>query len=287
MTTIEAARAQRRLVPTVFHVGLRKTGTTFLQKRLLPLFADRALYVKNMTQLAAAGAAERRPVILSNESLTHVGASMTELDRRAPETIAAINPDARIIISIRSQYTILRSMYALDVKMGYAERYPAFLERVIASGTLDYFSIVESFRKQFGNDNVAVVLFEQMVREPDTAIRQIAASLGVSAPTALPNDSPERETAGDLFIEMGRLANRILGPRPGGWRRAAKFLVQVSAHKLDRGKPWLFDTRPLYGRLREAFAESNQRLFRTLGANKYSAAYPGLEEGSATPATSA
>ena len=40
------------LVPDVFHVGLRKTGTTYLQKKLLPLLADRAVYVKNMERLS-------------------------------------------------------------------------------------------------------------------------------------------------------------------------------------------------------------------------------------------
>ena len=281
MTVKDAAQSAGLLVPNVFHVGLRKTGTTYLQKKLLPLFADRALYVKNMKQLGLADRGELRPIILSDESLTNLPYSMLEVDPRGPERIAEINPNAQIIISIRSQFSILRSMYGLSVKVGYPEGYSAYIDDAIAHGTLDYFSIVEAYRNKFGRENVSVVLFEQMIKEPTTVIKQLAESLRVGMPAGEPDKTPERETPGDLFIETGRIANRILGPKPTGWRAGVKFVFQVSAHKLDRGKPWLFDTKPFYGKLREAFAESNEKLFRTLGPNKYYSAYPGSDAGTA------
>jgi hypothetical protein len=276
MAIVEAGQ-RRSLVPDVIHVGLRKTGTTYLQKNVLPLFADRAVYVKNMQQLAQLGDAEARPIILSNEGLTHRRGSLLDVDPQFCENVAELNPRAHIIVSIRSQFSVLRSMFGLAVKMGYADPYARFIDDVIASGSLDYLRIVTRFRERFGADRVTVLLFEELIGDPDAAIRRVAASLGVDAPASQPDANPVRETPGDLFIEVGRLSNRLLGPRPTGWRQAMRFVAQVSAHKIDRGKPWLIDTKPHYDKLRAAFADANDRLFQTLGPrgpSQYYRAYP-------------
>ena len=144
-------------VPSVFHVGLRKTGTTYLQKRLLPLFADRAIYISSMYELESLTANESRPIILSNEGLATRPGSLLEIDPECPDRIAAINPNAHIIVTIRSQFSVLRSMFGLAVKMGYVRPFSAFIDEAIASGALDYFRVTESFRKTFGKDNVTVL----------------------------------------------------------------------------------------------------------------------------------
>jgi hypothetical protein len=274
---------RRILIPDVIHVGLRKTGTTYLQKSVLPLFADRAVYVKNMRQLAQLGDTEARPIILSDEGLTHCPGSLLQIDSQFCEKIAALNPRGRIVISIRSQYSVLRSMFGLAVKMGYAAPYARFIDDVIASGSLDYLGIVTKFRASFGPDRVTVLLFEELIGDPDAAIRRVAASLGVDAPPSVPDSNPVRETPGDLFIAVGRLSNRLLGPRPTGWRQALRFVAQVSAHKVDRGKPWLIDTKPHYDKLRAAFADSNDRLFQILGPSQFYGAYPTSLAGSRGP----
>jgi hypothetical protein len=271
---LDAASGLGRPVPNVFHVGLRKTGTTYLQKRLLPLFADRAIFVSSMNELDLLIADESRPVILSNEGLATRPGSLLEIDPECPKRIAAINPHARVILTIRSQFTVLRSMYGLAVKMGYLRSFSAFIDEAIASGAIDYFSVTEAFRKVLGTENVTVILFEQLVKEPRTVVQTIAERLGVAAPAAEPDITPERGTPGDLYIEIGRISNRILGPRPRGWKAAVRFMAQVPVNKLDRRKPWLLNTKRYHDKLSDAFAESNERLFQSLAASPYYEYYP-------------
>jgi hypothetical protein len=165
-----------RLIPDVIHVGLRKTGTTYLRRRLLPLFGDGVLCVGRMAQLDSLSDTEMRPIILSNPGLLTRPKPLLDSGPECIDEVASLNPNAHIIISIRSQFTIMRSTYGLAVKNGYANRYSVFIDEAIESGLFDYSRLVNLYRNRFGRRNVTILLFEQMIADPNFAVRQIAAT---------------------------------------------------------------------------------------------------------------
>ncbi len=104
------------------HVGLQKTGTTFLQEKVfkrLPVnyvrYFDRELYSSRLDR--------SRPTLVSNEDLC--GAPHEILDPaqrdsryRIAENLAALFPQARVIVGLREPDAWLRSLHKEAIRQG-------------------------------------------------------------------------------------------------------------------------------------------------------------------------
>ena len=76
-----------------YHIGYHKTATKLLKRHVFPQLRP---------EMDKAGIS-----LLSREGLS---GSLFEDDLTVPQEIAAVNPEAKIIICIRSQYTIFPSI---------------------------------------------------------------------------------------------------------------------------------------------------------------------------------
>jgi hypothetical protein len=102
-------------------------------------------------------------------------------DEHGPERIAAANPDARLIVSVRHPVTRAFSQYRHWVQeSGYRGDFATYLaEHPAAVGRSRYWTLLERYRALFPDDRIAVVVFEDLVAQPVTTISEVYRFLGV------------------------------------------------------------------------------------------------------------
>ncbi len=105
--------------------------------------------------------------------------------------LKSIFPDAKIIIVIRNQMDALRSMYSfivkqrgLNINVSYGRPAISSFEKWILDqekfigrsfiNTLKYFDFISLYNKLFDKENVNILLFEDLVRNPDFFYTQLA-----------------------------------------------------------------------------------------------------------------
>lgn len=136
--------AQWGSLTIVLHVGLIKTGTTFLQDRVFPAatgltfvsrpytqespgfntlqYADPSIYDPSLIAReidAIRARSDGRPIVISDELLS--GYPFYNYMNRAliAERLAAVLPDAQVAVVLRSQLDLLLSIYNQYVKIGW------------------------------------------------------------------------------------------------------------------------------------------------------------------------
>lgn len=203
--------------PINVHIGLHKTGTTWLQEEL---FSRRELYrsvfshddvdelwvrphplsfdaekcskeIEKKIRAIDVGV----PMIVSSELLAGnplLGAmdSVSLADR-----IKATVPTARIIITLREQRSILLSLYKQYLLRGGTLSPQKFFDGARTPGyagfrpePYEYDRLVSVYRERFGENNVGVFLFEHFQQEPELFCRRLLSFTGASR--SLPDDLP-------------------------------------------------------------------------------------------------
>jgi len=273
-----------------YYVGLHKTGSTFLRSRIFPLFDDHGQsgQVDNCYRWNVNGSNQRPAVLFAVPTLSGWP------DRVEPDDalrISEVNPDAKIVISIRSQSTMLRSIYWLCVKTGDSRSFSNFVADVIANGKIEYHSTVERYRETFGPSNVLVMLFEEVTRRPDDAIRRLALFFGTAAPEFCAEASrPVKATPGDLEIYARQRVNAWSGNStapavvhaPWLWLINAAYLGDTAYRKIAGRRLKLIDARLNETMLQDIYGPSNRRLFASLYCSPFACEYPGVGGGKPT-----
>ncbi|MBK9161524.1 MAG: sulfotransferase [Nitrosomonadales bacterium] len=229
----------------VIHIGFPKTGTTTLQKWYFsthPEFAylgqtnipaDLRKWFELDVLCKSEMEYEREPVIrafrekrdqlmqadpgktfvFSHEALTYYTEAfrvdMAEMARRVKDIFG----EARIVITIRSQDTMLCSLYqqavqggafvSLDSYLGfYRDQYYASILPV-----LKYVPVIQCYERLFGKGNVHVQCFEEFVSHPEDFFSRLSEFCGVKNMAI----SCPHENAGltGLGVQLQRVANRV------------------------------------------------------------------------------
>lgn len=212
--------------PVLVHVGLHKTGTTWLQQRVFQALDGqgiafcgdldliyRTFIVPEIAEfsveparqafadlLQTARTAGQLPVI-SGESLA--GRPFHTKYQRAvvAQRIAQVFPNARILLTIREQTAIIRSMYGQYIRFGYTSNIHQFLKRPPAGSSFspvldwdfyDFARLIREYRTFFAPDRVLVLPFERFVSDADWAMRRIGDSTGVDLSRDLPDTQPAK-----------------------------------------------------------------------------------------------
>ena len=116
--------------PDFFHIGYPRTGTTFLQssifkqcedqiffeKSKVPFFYKWKKEFKNSIYKDVSSAKVKNKIFLDTEE--EFSGDMFKDNYQFPSHIYDINKNAKIIITVRSQYSILPSIYSLFIKKG-------------------------------------------------------------------------------------------------------------------------------------------------------------------------
>ncbi|GEM_PF-1914076 len=223
----------------IFHVGLNKTASSYLQGLFFPAL-DGISVAFNTTVLDEFYRTGRfdhecyrigdsfRPndarailenenadtVIVSDEGLGFpifsdvpgeqsftqpaekaLSADPPETFKRNMELVSAIAPNAKIIIVIRNQLGMLKSMYKQEIKAGQKISFDEYLnfrsgrffargkdnffkKRTVNALALDYGNLIEFCNAKFGRDNVHTLFFEEFISDRDAFLKRILAVLG-------------------------------------------------------------------------------------------------------------
>lgn len=268
--------APAQLPACFIHIGFHRTGTSFLQTELFPLIPASALtqYIDE----AERNGADRslRLSILTNEYLS------SDLKHDKPEMaqeLAARFPGARILIGIRSQYSMMRGVYHLYVKGGGTDGYEDFV-KVRCGRLFDYARTVDAYQAAFGRDNVMVLPLENLSRDLLGSLSALLRFVGADPHIAARvRNRRVKASAGDVTMMMLRARNRLIAPLRQRW-------PGLHAQILYRGLPgarlldWILgrQIRLPAGRvrhvIRDAYADSNAKLFDAVGLNPENYDYP-------------
>jgi hypothetical protein len=283
--------------PNLFIVGAAKAGTTSLHHYLA---AHPEIYmspVKEPHYHSGVGtrrgapaprpsfdAAGYRALFAAGTGRRWRGESSTSYlwSAQAPGSIAALAPDARIIIVLRDPIERAFSHYLMDLREGFhaISSFTAALEQELANppGSWEesnlyvelglYAAQVARYLELFGAERVQLVSFAELAAAPAAVLERLFAFLGVD-PEAL--DPAVLATRRNGYARpRGRLAARLMdsaGLRrfartalPASWRRAARVLA------LDMAAPKPFLEPQAVALLRPIFAPDLDRLEALLPA---------------------
>lgn len=222
------------IAPLLIHIGFHKTGSTWLQKSFLndpsrgfshahaegkrrdiarvlaepdPLcFDPREARAHFSGYLDALRESEVTPVI-SHEILSGYPSSGGRDRCMIADRLRATFPEARVLMVIREQRAMIRSMYGQHVKAGGAESLRRYITKpMLARGlrpllSLQYFEydrLIMYYQALFGPDRVLALPLELLARQPQDFADRIAAFCG-HAP-ALVKDTRPRNTRDPLPI---------------------------------------------------------------------------------------
>jgi hypothetical protein len=240
----------------LLHVGLHKTGTTLLEEVLFcrpgtPHFhavADkRQLYGTTLSikaqdipleaarapLLAAAEAAraDNRTLALLGETwaarpFVHPAIRTANLTR-----IRDLFPQARILVTIREQCSLIYSMYGQYIRFGYTNSLTEFLSRppdpmagnaILNYGFYDFARLHDECCAIFGPDRVLMLPFEMIFRDPAELLARFGSFIG-------------RDLSGER-LETGKKVNSALSPLALAVGRHANRFI-------SRDTPWLSPRR--------------------------------------------
>jgi hypothetical protein len=255
-------------VRVVVHVGFHKTGTTTLQYQLFPTLPGVVLltrtphhgpagydeFAKGLCKFDSGGydpaglrafltmVAPEEPgtLLLSDEGISGIPNLGPHLREESTDRIATLVPDARILIGIRNQATMWRSLYNDYVSRGGYRSFAKFAANAAPGFTfdLDYLrfdGFIDAYQRAFGPERVKVVAYEHLETDPAGFAREVSEFV-LAGSGLTPPESPTLGVSNRSLSRFGRgllrVRNRLFGrthrynPRP--------LLFELPMRGLDR-----------------------------------------------------
>lgn len=253
----------------LLHIGYVKTGSTWLQRHLFDnreagfatvssrtsngisytlvkpnaLWYDREAPRAEMQPKIKRAQSEGLVPVITHERLAgspHCGGyDAVQTSRRLAELV----PDARVLIVIREQRAMIRSIYNQYVREGgpctlrqYLNPPPGAKIPLFDLRFLEYHRLIEHYRTLFLG-RVLVLLYEELRQRPLLFYNAIAHFAGTPNLTSVPEDRVNASINGAVLF-LRQKTNLVLGRdnlNPAGWRRS-RALDRLYEH-LDRLLP--------------------------------------------------
>ena len=202
------------------------------------------------------------------------------------DKLHACFPEARILLVVREQLSLLRSLYKTLVAWGS----PHSLTRLLAPEShwrhvaphfqleaFEYHHLVDYYHERFGSQQVKLLCYEQFLGEPERFVREVLEHAGVTDAHRAPNSLPFAATVNpgtSLWrLEKHRLSNRlyrnlynangIFGETEELQFRRMEKLRRAGGGRLDRWFSPLLERRfdrQMRAAVGDYFGPSNQRL---------------------------
>ncbi len=296
------------------HIGYHKTGTTFLQRRILPKVCDNALIATDVSYVAESEAydpdafvddlcrqgldANGGKTVVSQEVLSGRGDGNPIWDPlRIRARLAETFSQAKVLIVVRNQFDYVLSPYAYRVVIrglerrsldGFLEKRFEWLKRI-----LRYDRLVARYQGQFGRERVLVLPYELLRREPGRFVDQILGFMESKAEIRYDAGRVNPGTRSAAMVKANRALNAPIAialerSRRAGWLSQDRLVRLSNVHYYVKRRlinPWL---RPVAGqwqarialepdwraRMQPVFTESNRRLMRLVEQDLEQYAYP-------------
>lgn len=240
--------------PIIIHVGLMKTATTTLQKRVFPqheelyylggpdyqheairqamgaiLLQDRLQYDQiyhegQIWNILNDARNQGKPVLLSEESLTTLSVDrLTKADR-----MVGLFGDIRIVLCLRRPEDLMTSFYSESIKQlntrthrlptidNWLEQEWSVKRATRHTRFLDFSRLIRCYQNLVGEENVCVLLFEDLREEPAEYARQLSEFIGISPQRTLEllQVHKENKSVNQLDYTLIKHSN-LLGHRGG------------------------------------------------------------------------
>ena len=162
---------------TYIHIGLTKTGSTFLQRNVFPYIKGISYYGKDLPPIIRKNS---NKVLISNEDWSGCPHN-SSVDNRLflVEQLKSFFPKACIIVFTRHKGW-KRSLYSTYVKDGGRFGFAKWLNRVFNSSYLDQDEYVEQLIKTF--KQVCVIRFEDFKQDPVVVVNSLCRFMDVDVP---------------------------------------------------------------------------------------------------------
>jgi len=176
----------------VFHIGYPKSASTWLQENLFPkitnftfinqvntneIFLSSDVFQFNPKEIRNRFLLHEN-IIFSSESITtpinkgwHYGVfSKTQADK-----IKATFPQAKIIIIIRNQQSLIASAYQQFIKNGGVESFNCYLNsgKYFSFQHLNFYLLIRYYESLFYKENVFVYMYEDFLHNPTDFVKSL------------------------------------------------------------------------------------------------------------------
>jgi hypothetical protein len=305
---------------TVLHIGFHKTGTTALQSqfftrlpncayltRVGPYSAEYRALFRNLrfagdgeylqdTVGALMNEIRGRPsrmLLISDEGLSGMIWRPSSYRERIAERLYQLFPEGRIVICVRNQSTMLRSMYSSYVKKGGSAPFGKFVDGKaphypVNLDHLCYDTLVERYQTLFGRERVLVLPFEMFVQEQSDFLSRLSAFIQAEPPSGgrkEPSVAKINQALSPASLWTLRRVNVLfrrsrVNPKPVVMDVPKAHELRYALGRFDRAHFWnsknqLSRTeRARLGRVLPRYQESNQRLSRLTGLPLGAMGYP-------------
>ncbi|MBA3492053.1 MAG: sulfotransferase [Rubrobacteraceae bacterium] len=251
----------------LLHIGYHKTGTTWLQRHVFGDAGSGFSQLGGAQRLIAVNAFDFRPKrirkqmerkmglaqglvpVLSSERLSgepHFGGYDSEI---IADRLAAVFPNARILIVVREQMSMFLSIYKEYIRRGGA----ASLRQYLATPRdgywmpqfrfefLEYHRLIGYYQHHFGAESVMVLPYELLRARPGRFLGMIGEFVGV--PVVEPQVRPVNVSLSALALSLKRHANRYfvldgpVNPAPPFDFPASNELLERMFRMLDSQLP--------------------------------------------------
>jgi hypothetical protein len=168
------------------------------------------------------------------------------------DRLAEVFPSARVLIVVREQASMLLSLWKGYVKRGGKRSAERFVAAQLSPGPmgplaqhLEYHRLIHHYHRLFGRENVLVLPFELLSRQPIMVLAKICEFAEATVPRTV-DHTPENPSLSRIGLATQRLLNIIAGaddidllPSPRPTRAVAASIL-----KADRRLPSRFTATP-------------------------------------------
>lgn len=211
----------------VFHIGLIKTGTTYLQSQIFP-YAEGVRYLRsNQSIFGRPLFSEQSRFLISDETMSgcpywRVQRKMGYLEQftLAVSRLKAIHPRARIICCFREPAAFLQSAYKQYLHEGGTSDFKAFYHRdgggILVRDDLMFSYFIDCLHANFKEDDLFVYDYGDFRKNPVAVISEMFSFLGSStdSSTLVAGDQSQSNPSvplrlEGLLIKLNRLSQRF------------------------------------------------------------------------------
>jgi len=170
---------------TILHIGMQRTGTTFLQHELFPKLKMRYISPEFFKYGHVGTLVEYYNYILKKDTLVsdeNICCDMWNKEDTRFERLEILNklfPHAKIIFATRDKEALKKSWYKKSIGVGATWSYGEFLQQINLN-LFEYESYVKEIENRFSD--VYVYRFEDFKKNPEKIIEEICNFIGVETP---------------------------------------------------------------------------------------------------------
>jgi len=182
------------------HIGIQRTGTTFLQQKIFPIieeintvnlgFKELNSLIKNtehynddqILKKSYSRFKQDKINLITNENIWWHPWTKGDEKFDKLEKIKQLFPKAKIIFGTREKTDMLLSLYTRDVMDGSIRSFQKFQEEIVNINDLNYQPYIDHLIDVFDKKNVYIYKFEDMKKDIHSHVKKICDFIGVNVP---------------------------------------------------------------------------------------------------------